>query len=84
MQAIIVPYVMYQNAPSRPLSKIYDIPTYPQIEDGCLETLTAVYQEVFGEFEGELNIHDTADGGYGDLTVWAGDDDCFLYVIFVK
>lgn len=78
--AILVPYCVDQNQPSKPLSFLVDIPDDEQQRYTLLRALFKehVYDEL--EDDAEVIIRETEE--YGDLSV-TDDDILYLFVTFV-
>lgn len=83
MKAILVPYACDQNAPSKPISKLYTIPTDTEQRD---EELKVLFQEhvCFSEEDLGLTIcKDDDPYGYSDLYVVDQSGEMFLFVTYV-
>jgi hypothetical protein len=82
MKAIIVPYTVCQNEPSRPLSQIFDLPDDVEMRN---EMLRNIFKEfVYDEAEDdEISVRTSRDEHeYGDIIVSFGDD-IFMFVTWV-
>ena len=80
-KAIVVPYAVYQNEPSRPISNLVDIPDDIQERDELLKQLFVEYV-LDSEDDLELTITEGNERSYGDIIV-SYDDSIFMYVTFV-
>ena len=91
-KAIIVPYVVGQNEPSKPIAKIFDVPeddTY-----GTMVMLSDLFKETFGVPVEKITISFAQPDdptnhkyfvNYGDITVSSEEaSDCFLYVTYLE
>ena len=80
-KAIIVPYAVDQNEPSRPISKLVDIPDDTQERDELLKQLFVEYV-LDSEDDLELTITEGNERSYGDIIV-SYYGSIFMYVTFV-
>lgn len=81
MKAIILPYAVDQNEPSRPISMLVDIPDDIQERDELLKQLFVEYV-LDSEDDLELTITEGNERSYGDVIV-SYDDSIFMYVVFI-
>lgn len=84
-KAILLPYACYQNEPSLPLPKIYEIPDNIRLRDEMLKEL--FIQHVSND-EDDKNYHEKLRvnemSNYGDMEVTDRNGDCFLFVTFLE
>ncbi len=80
-KAIILPYAVDQNEPSRPISTLVDIPDDEQARDELLNRLFVEYV-LDSDDDLELIINDGNENSYGDIIV-SYADSIFMYVTFV-
>ncbi len=78
MKAIAIPYVTYQNEPSKPDNVLIDIPEDETARD---ELLRAEWNNIFDDLEGESVVITTL-SAYGDLEI--GNGDCFIFYTYVN
>jgi hypothetical protein len=75
MKAIALPYVTYQNEPSKPDNVLIDLP------DGVAARDELLHAEWNAIFDGDSPVV-ISDSAYGDLEI--GDGDCFIYYTYVN
>lgn len=81
--AIILPYVVDQNEPSRPLPEIFSIPDDEEEVKNMLFHLFVHY--VNDSFEqDEMTYSIGGEDDFGDIVYGNEDNGCFLYVTFIK
>lgn len=78
MRAIMVPYVTYQNEPSKPENVLIDIPEDETARD---ELLHAEWNKIFDSLMLE-EVVITTESAYGDLEI--GNGDCFIFFTYVN
>ena len=84
MKAILISYACDQNEPSKPVSKLYDVPADTNQRDRELKDLFNKHVCLMHEEDGELTIREIEDPyGYCDIEVASEDGDMFLFVTFV-
>ncbi len=81
-KAIAVPYTEEQNEPSRPLSRIIEVPSNKKERDAMLLEL---YNSTFQPDEGEepATVKDGKDDDYGDVIV-ENDYGCYLFITYIE
>ena len=76
MKAIAIPYVTYQNEPSKPDNVLIDLPEDESARDELL------HEEWNKIFDGDSPVVITTDSAYGDLEI--GNGDCFIFYTYVN
>jgi hypothetical protein len=88
-KAILLPYHVDQNAPSRPLDRVVVLPDNVKERDKLLKKLFVEhvlgedYVKEFGLKSSELKVTKGSSDDYGDLIVEFKDDQ-YLFVTYVK
>lgn len=82
MKAIILPYCVDQNEPSRPLNKIYDLPDDVKLRNKLLTELAV--ETLNTDPDNKFKVRKGKSDDFGDLVVYDQDCYCLLYVTFIK
>lgn len=84
-RAILLPYLCYQNEPSKPYPKIVELPDDVVTRDAFLKEF---YLEHVSNNEDDPDFRDTLvisdESSYGDLEVTTTFGDVFLFVTYLE
>ena len=86
MKAILLPYCVEQNEPSKPVSILYEVPDDKDQRDKELRELFNKHVcELDDEDLANLSIKECTGGDYGDIVVAESEfcSDLFLFVTYV-
>lgn len=82
-QAILLPYAVDQNEPSRPLQGVYVIPEDTESRDSMLIDIFVNHVcELEGDDIDEITVVDGSEDGFGDVIV-SYMDSVYLFVTFI-
>jgi hypothetical protein len=83
MLAILLPYAVDQNEPSKPVKHLVEVPTEKKHRDDVLKQLFVKHVCLLDSDEiKDIKIKKGGEKSYGDLVV-SWQDDQFLFVTFV-
>lgn len=81
MKTIIVPYIVDQNEPSRPLNQVFDLPYHDELRRTFLKNLFIEHLCTDCNHD-DITVTNGKEDDYGDIVV-EGPGGLFLFVTFI-